>query len=542
MNGSKRRWPLGGGCTFVVFGFVQSLGPWISLSLGDSVVLVEGPDFCTEAKLTANDAGASDDFGDVVAMDADTAVVGAVLDDGPAGSNQGSAYVFVRSGTSWHLQAKLTAEDGQANDNFGSSVAISADTVVVGAENDDGPAGDSQGSVYVFTRSGTTWNQQAKLTAADAAASDLFGGAAAIDGNTVVVGARGEGVGGSAYVFVRSGTTWSQQAKLTDSPTAFDLFGRSVGIRGNTALVGDPNDGANSGAAYVFVRTGTVWSQQQQLTAADAAAGDAFGVSVALSGESVVVGAQSDVGPAGMTQGSAYVFVRSGTVWSQQQKLTASDAAAGDTFGTSVAFSGESVVIGAFGDDGPAGMGQGSAYVFVRSGTVWSEQQKLTAADASANDFLGISVSISGERALVGAPFHDGPVGSQGSAYVFSRSVTVWSQQQELTADDTRAFDLFGTSVAVDGDTAVVGATDTGPAGPNQGSVYVFVQGVDCWHMQAKLTAADGALSDLLGSSVSVSGDTLIVGAPGDDGQQGPNRVSRIALYATRRVGVNRPS
>ena len=162
--------------------------------------------------------------------------------------------------------------------------------------------------------------------------------------------------------------------------------------------------GVDQGSAYVFVRSGGVWSQQQKLLASDAAAGDLFGVSVAISGETVVVGAPFDDGAAGFDQGSAYVFVRSGGVWSQQQKLEASDAAAGDMFGSSVAISGETVVVGAPLDDGAAGTDQGSAYVFVRSGGVWSQQQKLEASDAAAVDCFGFSVAISGETVVVGAP------------------------------------------------------------------------------------------------------------------------------------------
>ena len=180
-------------------------------------------------------------------------------------------------------------------------------------------------------------------------------------------------------------------------------------------MVGAPaDDGAGrfeQGSAYVFVRSGGVWSQQQKLEASDAATFDFFGFSVAISGETVVVGARSDERAAGRNQGSAYVFVRSGGVWSQQQKLEASDAAAGDVFGSSVAISGETVVVGAVLDDGAAGRDQGSAYVFVRSGGVWSQQQKLEASDAAAVDFFGRSVAISGETVVVGASGHSGAAG-----------------------------------------------------------------------------------------------------------------------------------
>jgi FG-GAP repeat protein/putative Ig domain-containing protein len=383
-------------------------------------------------------------------------------------------------------QQKLEASDAAGGDNFGESVAISGETVVVGARLDDGTGGGEQGSAYVFVRSGTSWSQQQKLEAADAAAGDQFGRSVAISGETLVVGARlDDGAAGSdqgsAYVFVRSGGVWSQQQKLEASdPGAGDNFGESVGIDGETIVVGalqhNGAAGSNQGSAYVFVRSGGVWSQQQKLEAADAAADDQFGHRVAISGETLVVGARLDDGAAGSDQGSAYVFVSSGGVWSQQQKLETSDAAGGDLFGVSLAISGNTIVVGAQGDDGTAGDAQGSAYVFVRSGGVWSQQQKLEAADAAAFDLFGVSVAISGNTIVVGASLDDGTAGdAQGSAYVFARSGGVWSQQQKLEAADAAGGDNFGNSVAISGNTIVVGASlDDGTAGDAQGSAYVF--------------------------------------------------------------------
>jgi len=386
-------------------------------------------------------------------------------------------------------QAKLTATDGAVGDWFGCSVALSGDTAVVGAEHDDVGTNADQGSAYVFVRNGTTWSQQAKLTATDGAAGDRFGYSVAISGDTAVVGAHFDGVGanaqqGSAYVFVRSGTTWSQQAMLTAADgAASDLFGTSVAISGETAVVGAPyhHVGANAdqGSAYVFVRSGTTWNQQQQLTAADGATYDKFGYSVAISGDTAVVGACADEVGANAMQGSAYVFVRSGTTWSQQQQLTASDGAAGDEFGYSVALSGETAVVGAYLDDVGGNADQGSAYVFLRSGTTWSQQAQLTAADGAAGDFFGFSVALSGETAVVGAlNDHIGTNGNQGSACAFVRSGATWSQQTQLVAGDGAAGDCFGYSAAVSGDTAAVcTAYDTVGANEAQGSAYVFLPG-----------------------------------------------------------------
>jgi hypothetical protein len=325
-----------------------------------------------QAKLTAADAAGGDRFGVAVAVSGDTAVVGANAADTPAGSNVGSAYVFVRSAGTWALQAKLTAADAAAVDNFGISVAISGDTAVVGAYLDSTPAGSNAGSAYVFVRSAGTWAQQQKLTAADAAAGDRFGISVAVSGDTAVVGAYLDDApagtnAGSAYVFVRSAGTWAHQQKLVaDDAAAVDNFGMSVAVSVDTAVVGAHLEGGtNAGSAYVFVRSAGTWAQQQKLAASDAAANDNFGASVAVSGDTAVVGAPFDDIAAGTDAGSAYVFVRSAGTWAQQQKLAASDADAGDRFGIAVAVSGDTAVVGAYFDDAPVGPDAGSAYVFL---------------------------------------------------------------------------------------------------------------------------------------------------------------------------------
>jgi drug/metabolite transporter superfamily protein YnfA len=368
-----------------------------------------------QQKLEALDAARDDRFGESVAISGETVVVGAPFDNGAGGEDQGSAYVFVRSGGVWSQQQKLEASDPAAFDIFGNSVAISGETIVVGAPFDDGAVGNTQGSAYVFVRSGGVWSQQQKLETADAPGGQ-FGASVAISGEAIVAGAPSDGPAGSAYIFVRSDGTWSQQQKLEVSDaTAFANFGASVAISGETVVVGAHTDdgaaGSNQGAAYVFVRSGGVWSQQQKLEASDAAALERFGFSVAISGETIVVGAFLDNGAAGDGQGSAYVFERSDGVWSQQQKLEASDAAAFDHFGNSVAINGMTIVVGAEDND--------SAYIFERSGGVWSQQQKLEAFDVEGGGFFfGKSVAISGKTVVAGGPFYD--VRSQGLAFVFA--------------------------------------------------------------------------------------------------------------------------
>lgn len=500
---------------------------------GSAYVFIRtGTTWTLQQRLLASDGAAGDFFGNCVTLSGDTALVAAAGDDFGANADQGSVYVFVRSGATWTQQAHFFASDGGAGDYFGDSVALSGDTALVGAQTDDVGANQDQGSAYVFVRTGTTWSEQAHLFASDGAADDQFGYPVALsgDGDTALVGASEDDVGanasqGSAYVFVRGGTAWTQQAHLfAPDGAAEDWFGISVALSGDTALVGAEHDqvGANAlqGSVYVFVRSGQTWTLQAHLTASDGAAGDYFGYFVALAGDTALVGAPRDDIGSSEDQGSTYVFVRSGTVWTQQSQLTASDGAANDWFGSSAALSGDgdTALIGAPPDLVGGNYDQGSAYVFVRSGSFWGEQAQLAGSDGEPSDNFGYSVALSGNTALVGADLDN--VGAntwQGSAYVFTRGGVGWSLQQKLTGSDGGSNDYFGRAVALAGDTALVAAPGhTVGANPGQGSVYVFVRSGTSWSQQAELTAPDGAPYDSFGSSVALSGDTALVGAMAD--------------------------
>ncbi|HEX9713604.1 MAG TPA: FG-GAP repeat protein [Actinomycetota bacterium] len=340
--------------------------------------------------------------------------------------------------------------------------------------------------------------QQAKLTAADGATNNLFGSSVSVSGDTALIGAYNDddkgASSGSAYVFTRSGGAWTQQAKLTASDgTVGDFFGVSVSVSGDTALIGaygDDDNGSSSGSAYVFTRSGSTWTQQAKLTAADGAANDVFGVSVSVDGDTALIGAYFD-DDHGTDSGSAYVFTRSGSTWTQQAKLTAADGAAFDFFGHSVSVSGDTALVGAYGDD-DQGLDSGSAYVFTRSGGTWTQEAKLTAPDGAANDRSGISVSLREDTALVGAYLDDDHGTDSGSAYVFARSGSTWTQETKLTASDGAAGDQFGWSVSVEGDTALVGAYFDDDHGSSSGSAYVF--NLDTTPPDVSLITADGAL------------------------------------------------
>ena len=397
---------------------------------------------------------------------------------------------------------------------------------------------DDRGAQYPLTID--PFIQQVKLTASDGATNDYFGVSVSVSGDTIVVGAYADDDNGtnsgSAYVFVKPSGGWAEAtrtAKLTASDGAtFDNFGRSVSVSGDTIAVGatsDDDNGSNSGSAYVFVKPSGGWADMTEtakLTASDGAAGDNFGDSVSVSGDTIVVGAESD-DDNGHHSGSAYVFVMPNGGWAdmtETAKLTASDGAANDNFGESVSVSGDTIVAGAYGDDDNGSL-SGSAYVFVRPSGGWSEATqtaKLTASDGTADDHFGISVSMSGDTIVVGASnTYDGT--ATGSAYVFEKPSGGWSdttQTAKLTASDGAAEDNFGWSVSVSGDTVVVGAVDDDDNGDGSGSAYVFEKPSGGWSdatQTAKLADIDGAADDDFGWSVSVSGDTIVVGAPYDD-------------------------
>jgi hypothetical protein len=373
---------------------------------------------------------------------------------------------------------KLLADDGAARDNFGSRLSLDGDTAVIGARG-DGQNGVFSGSAYVFTRTDGEWTQQAKLLADDGAARDFFGESVSLDGDTVVIGATGDdqnGVfSGSAYVFTRTDGQWTQQAKLlADDGAASDSFGTTASLDGDTVVIGAPGGrdgrGIDSGAAYVFTRTNGVWSQQAKLFLGDGLPGEAFGEPSISLDGDTVVIAADFDRSDEPGPGSANVFTRVDGVWSAQARLVSSDGFPWDNFGIAISLDGDTVAIGMSNDD-DNGEKSGSAYVFARAANVWTQQAKLLPDDGAARDFFGYSVSIDGDTAVIGAQGNDDKGEGSGSAYVFARADNKWTQQAKLLADDGTAGDYFGRPVSLDGDTAVIGATGHFQ---NPGSAYVF--------------------------------------------------------------------
>ena len=403
--------------------------------------LRSGNAWIQRAKLTADDAASNDSFGQAVAISGATVAIGAYQDD-DRGGDSGSVYVLrrnLRGVDRWGLEAKVIAGDGASGDQFGQVVALDGDTLVVGAAFAD-VAGADAGSAYVFNRNrggADNWGLVAKLIAGDASAGDFFGSSVAVSGDTVLVGAFADddvgSASGSAYIFERNrggADNWGQVAKLTAADAeATDQFGFSVALSGDTAVVGaqfESSAGNYGGAAYVFERNqggADAWGQTAKLGANDGRANDQFGFAVAMAEETILVGApgKDDVGA---NTGAAYIFVPnrgSAIPWIQAAKLSHADADMGDRFGESVAISGETALVGA-GRNSDAAEETGSAYVFSRNqgGTDnWGQLIKLIAADIAGGDQFGVSVAIDGNFAIIGSPFEDGAASATGAGYIF---------------------------------------------------------------------------------------------------------------------------
>jgi hypothetical protein len=455
----------------------------------------------------ASNTSAYDDFGYSVALSGDTLAVGAIYEDRAAqgvdgnqaddsATNSGAVYVFRRTGMSWQQEAYLKASNTGAGDQFGISVALSGDTLGVGANfeasaargvggNQADNSAANSGAVYVFRRSGTIWQQEAYLKASNTGGGDVFGCRVALSGDTLAVGAVGEA-------------------------------SAAQGVGGNEA----DNSATDSGAVYVFRRTGTAWQQEAYVKASNTGTGDRFGYSVALSGDTLAVGAiyedssaqgvgGSQVDNSTGSSGAVYVFQRTGTAWEQEAYVKASNTGAGDEFGHSVALSGDTIGVGAYLEDSAAqGVGgnqadnaaldSGAVYVFRRTGTAWQQEAYLKASNASANDRFGYSVALSGDTLAVGAYGEDsaaqgvgddqvgGSATNSGAVYVFRYAGTAWQQEAYVKASNTGAYDRFGRSVALSGDTLAVGAEGEASAAQgvggdqadnsaaNSGAVYIF--------------------------------------------------------------------
>lgn len=376
--------------------------------------LIAGSPLCLDErqKLLASDGEQLADLGAAVAIRGDTALVGE-----PEFGSGGRAHVYVRNGSQWALQATLTPSDGIGGDRFGFSVALEADLAVVGAHRTDG-VGPRTGAVYTFVRTGTTWTEESKLLPDEP--EDGFGWAVSVAGETVVVGAAEASANserGAAYVFTRNGGAWSLEATLVpDNPLGTsDIFGRSVAIHGEILVVGSPGRSSFRGTAYVFARSAGLWSQEAMLFGSGIEDGDLFGFGVSVSGDLIAVGAiRHDE-----DRGAVFLYRRTGTAWSFEEKIQPEGLDRFAEFGTSVAVQGDRALVGAPGNDRLHGLSApfGSAFYYTRSGSAWTLQSRQMASVRQERQAFGGSVCLDGTSAMIGAPGDETAGTSAGAVY-----------------------------------------------------------------------------------------------------------------------------
>jgi hypothetical protein len=462
-----------------------------------------------------------------------------------------------------NVEARL-AENSVAGDHFGTAVAISGDTALVGADEADTPDGSEAGAAYVFVRSGAgstaKWYPQTRLVPNNPSAFARFGTSVALDGDTALIGApAGQGVPGvqtgAAYFFVRSSGVWSQQGDPLAAPNAAaeDLFG-AVALRGDRAIVGASLDdttagGANAGSACIYGRSGTgAWTFLQQIFAPSAAAGDKFGAAVAIAGDLALIGAPERQTAAGSKAGIAYIFAGGSGTWSSEASLQPETPRAGAQFGTSVDLDGGTAIVGAQLDDPNGQTDAGSATVFVRgSSNAWPREQTLFAATPTAKASFGYAVTLRGDVAVVGA-LEQAIISGEAeaisaSAHVFFRTGTQWSPASLLAPVDTvptvRTIPTtsFGAALDFDGTSLIVGAYfDRTLVGPQSGTAEIFLRNGNGWTPQATLVASDSPNFDRFGYSVAGEGTLIAIGSEFDDTIK-DNNTGTAYVFAERNSG-----
>ena len=602
------------------------LVPIMNVICGRAYVFVrEASLWSLQAELWPDDGASGDDFGSSVDLDGDTLVIGARRVDVSSPSytsDVGRVYVFRRQGETWTQQAKLTAPSPQSSGNFGNSVSLQGDELLVGSYS---------GGAYWFTRSAGAWQFQGQPQPSTGALAYGFGNSVALDGDSMVIGAPREALGitaqvGAAYFFTRSGGTWVQTQRIASPYTATQsLFASNVALDGNTAIIGSPyaksgsrtglvdvyqkdgggtwtpeaipnpgylnagtsvavsgdlaligssnstllmqrsggvwslrqtfsqgpavaidgttlllgayadrGDGttatASHGTAFVYEFDGSTWLLRQRLTTGNARGSTGLGNAVAMKGNTLLVGASTEVTAAGGLVGAAYVFIRSEGLWQQQARLVSDLPAPQRYFGRTVALDGDTAVIGCPSDSHISSTGVvttnvGSVIVFTRTGSSWSQQQKVYASDFASSDNFSSGLAVLGDHLLVGSPTDsDGPYTEQlyfGSVYWFQRSGGTWTQKSKFRSGDAKVNQRFGCSIAMDGSTAVIGAflsseTVSGLA-YSAGQAFVFTYNGSSWVRQAVLQSPVPGPWLLFGNSVAINGNTAIIGAPGTD-------------------------
>jgi hypothetical protein len=487
----------------------------------------------------------------------------------------------------WQQEAYVKPSNMDANDRFGYATAIEGDLMVVGAmgersnqntiSNDGSASSDNSlavysGAAYVFRRNGGTWTQEAYLKPSNMGSGDMFGCAVAISNGVVAIAAR---------------TEQSNQTTISHANTA-----------------SADNSLTHAGAVYIFEKTGSNWEQTAYIKASNADNYHQFGYAIALSGDTLVVGAHTESSnqttitngqtsssdDSKTSSGAVYVYRRASNIWSQEAYIKSANADEQDVFGYTVAISGDTIVVGAYGEDSNQNTithgttasadnslsNSGAVYVYRRNGAIWSQEAFIKAANADAEDFFGYHVSISGDTILVGLGDEDsnqttitnGPTASSdnsasgaGAAYVYRRTAGIWSQEAYLKAPNAESNDGFGYTIALQGDVAVVSCayedssqttvTNGSTASSDNsvidtGAVFIFRRNGTTWSQEAYLKPPINRPNNWFGEiGLSISGDTVAVYAYGDSSNQntitnGPTASSDTSMSGAGAVHVFR--
>jgi hypothetical protein len=468
----------------------------------------------------------NDQYGYSVSISGTLAVIGAPRDD-DNGENSGAAYVFKKVMGSWVFEEKIISTDGSEYDQFGSHVRISGSEIFVGAKGYDSTKTNA-GSVYVYQNTKNKWSQTNQIFIPDPISEDEFGSFLGVSAGKLIVGSNR----GTVYSFNSMKSNWAFSEKLTvEAGSTYDRFGNSVSIFGDFAAVGsykDDDNGPNSGSVYIYEYTTLKgWVQKVIIHASDATGHDYFGSSVHLSENRLIVGAENADNNE-FSSGAVYVFDLENNVWSQTTKLTGDNFSSADNYGASVSYSNNHILVGASGENSQ----EGSVYIYELVNNMWQFGSKLQPTEGRTNGHFGTSVSLSGNLALIGASGEEAGLNSGGAAYIFENTNDEWSFKQRLVELSSDSRERFGNSVSLSGDRALIGASQADLNGiNNSGAAYIFERDDDIWNMTQKLTAPDSDTLLDFGINVSLESDLLIVGASGYRTDSDSTRTGAAFVY-----------
>jgi hypothetical protein len=501
-------------------GAVDGFGSHVALE-GDTLVAATGSSYSGRVHVYLRTAGTwalqatltppvqAYGFGGSIALSGDSLAVGAPDADTGFGSRSGAAFVYTRVAGTWALEQEILGVEIAGDDHFGAAVALDRDRLAVGAPYDDPGTGLDAGSVYLFARTAGTWSQVVKLVDPTGGSSFRFGTAVALDSGTLAVSAPGQG-DGRVHVYEEIAGVWIPRALLASTSGGSGPFGAVLALRGGQMLVGFEPYGASAGAAELFTGSGASWAPGTPLVPAGLVPGDSYGIAVALTASTAVVGAPYRLGT-----GVAWVWTGSGSSWTIQAELDNLGTATADAFGSASALEDTTLVVGAPNDDTVSGRDSGAVYVFERVGTAWALRQKLLPPTGMPGNYpgdgprFGTSVALSGDRLAVGAP----DARQQGRVLVFTRTAGTWSLAVELAQSDPSPYAAFGAAVALHGTRLLVGAP-AADSGTRTGAVYAFEETGGSWVPRQKLVSL--ATANGLGAALAMapSGTIALAGAP----------------------------